>query len=554
MGSRSRPGPGVDPADVVVFGSFLLVPLAVSTTFAEPFISPKWYLLELTAVGWFVLERLRYGSSHAWPAFLRRARIVAVIFAVLTFLQSVFLGGLVWALPPLLARTSVLLLALSAFWYFRRNHLQTNALDTGFTTAGVAVVTMGLLQFAGWWPLPWPVGGDPFSATLGNVNMAAQVAALAVVVRLSLGTAARRASGIVTEALAAGGFAYVYLAGTRSVGLALGAALLFLVCVGRVTPARLVRATAGAAALVLLVLHPWTRDGAPAGRAGGAGKARSAEMRLDVWEDTLDLIRDHPLGVGAGNFERAFIPYALAGRSRPDESMVFRSPHNEYLKVLAEHGLLGAGLLAALLALLGRELHRSPSIAGWRSGPGALLGSCGAFIAVEAFFQFPFELGVPALLSAVLLGLAWACVEPDDALARADSRRWLAHLTTVLVALAVTAGLVRIVAADSLSVAGDIRSLERACAWDGTRLKACLDAAWLHGRAGEHEAARRLVDGVLQRSPHYFPALKLRGEEALALGDVAAGCRDLEAYDALFGGRSAVSALVRQRCGTPARP
>jgi hypothetical protein len=149
-------------------------------------------------------------------------------------------------------------------------------------------------------------------------------------------------------------------------------------------------------------------------------------------------------------------------------------------------------------------------------------------------------------------------VEPEEALVQSatrDPRPWISHLTTAVVTLAVTGGLVRIVAADHLSgKAGDLRSLERACAWDGTRLKACLDAAWLHGRAGDHEAARRLTDGVLQRSPHFFPALKLRGEEALALGDVAGGCRDLEAYDAMFGGRSAVSTLVRQRCRGPARP
>jgi O-antigen ligase len=558
MESTARPRLGGDPANAIVVGVFLFLPLAVSPVLAEPFTSPKWYLLELAAVCWFVLERFRYGG-HGWPSFLRQTRIIAVPFVAFTVLQSLLLGR-GWAVPPLLARASFLLLALSSFWYFRRNHLRTTALETGVTIAAAAVITMAALQFTGLWPLSWLPGGDPCSATFGNVNMAAQFAGLAVLVLLSRprGSGVARcapAAGFMTEPLAAGGFACVYLAATRSVGLALGAALLFLASVRRLPSARLLRAAAGAVALVLVVLHASTGDPGPARAEVRAGKARSVEMRLAVWSDTLDLILDHPFGVGAGNFEHAFIPYALAGRSRPDERLVYRSPHNEYLRVLAEHGLLGAGVLATLLVLLVRELHRSPHIARWRSDSGVLIGSCGTFLAVEALFQFPFEMAVPALLASVLLGLAWACVEPAPGLTLPVTRQRsrpgrTGNVAAVLVALAVAYGLGRVVAADYLSVVRrDARSLERACAWDGSRVRACLDAAWLFARAGNHEVARRLIDGLLERSPYFFPAIKLRGEVAIAVGDLARACRDLEAYDAMFGGRSSVSALVRQKCG-----
>jgi len=552
-----RPRPGGDLANAIVLGVFLLIPLAVSPVLAEPFTSPKWYLLELAAACWFVLERFRYGS-HGIPSFLRQAWILAVPFVAFTVWQSLLLG-LDWAVPPLVARASFLLLAVSSFWYFRRNHFNTTALETGVTIAAAAVITTGSLQFAGLWPLPWWPGGDPCSATFGNVNMAAQFAGLAVLVLLSRpgGSGVARfspAASVMTEAVAAGGLAYVYLAATRSVGLALGAALVFLASVRRLPPARLLRAAAGAVALVFLVLLPWTGDRGRARAELRAGKDRTVQMRLAVWSDTRDLILDHPFGVGAGSFEHAFIPYALAGRSRPDERMVYRSPHNEYLRVVAEHGLIGAGLLATLIVLLVRALHRSPVIARWRSDSGVLIGSCGTFLAIEALFQFPFEMAVPALFTAVLLGLAWACVEPAPGLTQPvthpRSRPGRAgNAATVLVALSLACGLGRVVAADYLSVGRrDARSLERACAWDGSRVRACLDAAWLFDRAGDHEAARRLIDGVLERSPHFFPALKLRGEVALASGDLARACRDLEAYDAMFGKRSSVSALVRQKC------
>jgi len=42
MEPAARPRPGGDPANAVVLGVFLLIPLAVSPVLAEPFTSPKW--------------------------------------------------------------------------------------------------------------------------------------------------------------------------------------------------------------------------------------------------------------------------------------------------------------------------------------------------------------------------------------------------------------------------------------------------------------------------------------------------------------------------------
>jgi hypothetical protein len=288
----------------------------------------------------------------------------------------------------------------------------------------------------------------------------------------------------------------------------------------------------------------------------------SAEWRLAVWGDTLGLIRDHPAGVGAGNFEHAFIPYALAGRSKPGEATVFRSPHNEYLRLLAEEGIAGALLLLALLVVLARELRRSPATARWRSEPGALIASGGAFFLVEAFFQFPFELAFPSLLAAVLLGLALAGTEaptdPASASLSGPSRTGLpcaGDAASVLLALAIGAGVTRIAVAGYLSVShwDDVTSLERACALDPRRVEACVEAAWLRSKAGDHATARAALRSVLERSPGYFPAIKLLGEDLLAAREQAAGCRYLRQYDEMFRGRSPVHERVREDC-PPATP
>ena len=279
MEPAARPRPGGGPANAIVLGVSLLIPLAVSPILAEPFTSPKWYLLELAAVCWFVLERFRYGS-HGWPSFLRLTRVVAVPFVAFTVLQSLLLG-LDWAVPALLARASFLLLALSSFWYFRRNHLRTTALEAGVTIAAAAVITMGSLQFAGLWPLPWWPGGDPCSATFGNVNMAAQFAGLAVARTAVPAWRQRRCAVRPGRRLHDGSprrrRVRLRVFGSDAVGRpGAGCRAALLASVRRLPPARLLRAAAGAVVLVLLVSA--RRDGRSRtgwGGASSAGKART---------------------------------------------------------------------------------------------------------------------------------------------------------------------------------------------------------------------------------------------------------------------------------------
>jgi O-antigen ligase len=549
-------------AAALFVGAPFLVPLATAPWLVDPYVSIKWHLLALLAAGWLLVERFACGSrglpgvvTALWPAWAALAASVVI---------GSLRNGVGWAVEPLTARATFVALALASFWYFRRTGLRLPTMRAGALASVSVVVAIGLLQFAGLDLLSWLPGGDHRSATFGNVNLAAQFVGLALVVLLAVSPAGARsrhltAAGIATEAAAAASLAYLGLAGTRSVGLALAAAALVLLVVRRLTVARLLRCGAAAALLAVVVIPNAPRFAGPPASSAPESKRASASWRLAVWSDTLALVRDHPEGVGAGNFEHGFIPYALAGRSKPGELVFFRSPHDDYLRLVAEEGVAAALLLLALLAALARELHRSPAVARWRSVPGALLASCGVFLVVEALFQFPFELAFPSLLTAVLLGLALACTEaPAEAESASPARpprdglRRLGDAATVLLALAIVAGVVRTAGAERLvavSRGADVVALERACHLDPRRLEACVQAAWLRSRAGDHATARAELAALLGRSPWYFPAIKLLGEDLLAAGDRAAGCRHLRRYDAMFGGHSTGHERVLAFCG-----
>lgn len=542
-------------SEALLFAALLLVPLAASPRFSDQFTSVKWHLLAALAACWLLVERFAC-SSRGLPRVVVRTWPACASLGLLVIVGSLRRGP-GWAMEPLLARATFATVALAAFWRFRRTGLGLASVRAAVLFAAAIVVSLGLVQLAGFEPMPWLTTTDHRSATFGNANMAAQFVGLSVVVLLARFPPPAAARRLAAEIVAGGGVAYVSLASSRSVALALAVALLTVGLLRRLTVGALLRVGAVALVSAGLVVLAAPHGIGPLDPTTRAGKQMSASLRLRVWSDSVGLVRDHPLGVGAGNFEPAFIPYALAGRSKPGETIVFRSPHNEYLRLLAEEGVVGASLLLALLARLVSGLRRSPAAGAWRSDPGVLLAAVGVFLAVEAFFQFPFELAYPSLLAAVLLGLAFAASEESPARQsldgfRGEGRRRAGDVATGVAALAIGVGLARVVAAEYLATNGrqSVARLERACGLDPRRLEACVEAAWLHSRAGEHVAARRALDGVLRRSPDYFPAIKLLGEDLLAAGERAAGCRHLRRYDQMFGGRSSAHELVGTACAT----
>ncbi len=69
------------------------------------------------------------------------------------------------------------------------------------------------------------------------------------------------------------------------------------------------------------------------------GEDRSATSRLDAWKGAIDLVRDHPLGVGGGGFVRLspiYIPHIVEAHGGAG-----RNVHSTYFLVLSEYGIQG---------------------------------------------------------------------------------------------------------------------------------------------------------------------------------------------------------------------
>ncbi len=113
-------------------------------------------------------------------------------------------------------------------------------------------------------------------------------------------------------------------------------------------------------------------------------QATSLGFRVVFARNTLRMVRDHPLfGVGTGGFADGYQPYAdSVGGWQGDAT---GDPHNQFLKVMGEQGLLG---FAALLFLIVRALN-CPAPTPYRQVAAAvLIGWCATSLANSHFSTF----------------------------------------------------------------------------------------------------------------------------------------------------------------------
>jgi O-antigen ligase len=123
-----------------------------------------------------------------------------------------------------------------------------------------------------------------------------------------------------------------------------------------------------------------------ANQLNASNRDNTFEGRLKIWTDTLHMLRDHPIfGAGLRGYARVMVPYVTGGR------LPELYPHDVWLAMWAELGLLGLAAFVALVAIL---LWR-----GWRGFAAAtgfwrplLWGTAASFaaIAVHGIFDTPY--------------------------------------------------------------------------------------------------------------------------------------------------------------------
>jgi O-antigen ligase len=140
--------------------------------------------------------------------------------------------------------------------------------------------------------------------------------------------------------------------------------------------------------------------------------------RTDLWTVGLRIVADQPVqGVGAGNFANASIHYLLRPGRLVRSDLIATTPkvaHNTYLTVVAELGLVGALLFAALIGIaLGCAWRAVRLFARHRDGPMEMLArawmiAMAGLLTADAFLsaEFSKQLWLLLALGPALLAVA----------------------------------------------------------------------------------------------------------------------------------------------------
>jgi len=132
--------------------------------------------------------------------------------------------------------------------------------------------------------------------------------------------------------------------------------------------------------------------------------ATDYHLRMNIWKDTLSLIRAHPLfGTGFGTYATVYTTVQTTSLLN-----LVDHAHNDYLEITVELGIIGAGLLFGLiLSVLARGISAFYRLRQTREGF-LVLGSCGSILAILFHSLADFNLQIPAnvLVLAAILALS----------------------------------------------------------------------------------------------------------------------------------------------------
>jgi O-antigen ligase len=306
-----------------------------------------------------------------------------------------------------------------------------------------------------------------------------------------------------------------------------------------------------AAAVLILILFVgaglWARDSdSPYVRELLSINLSNTTGRLQIWQDSLELLKDHwLLGVGPGHYkvhisayleEIPKVPYLFQWDENSGRGIYPFRPHNDYLQNWIELGLFGLlgmlWLFAAIARIATRGIGRA-ALAGDRGRALLILGTFGGFAAwaVSMLFEFPYQM--PASL---LLG--WFCAGMTVALSLPTELRWkpLRVSSNRLAGAALLLLTVCCFSVAHLVFWGNLYGLQAMAAWNNKNLEqgyrwqqqAYDYTPWEESNGPvlarmelglqKYQESLRTSREVVARNPHLLPALWTRGIAAATLG------------------------------------
>jgi O-antigen ligase len=148
------------------------------------------------------------------------------------------------------------------------------------------------------------------------------------------------------------------------------------------------------------------------------------DSRLDIWRDSLLIVKDHPLGIGLGNFKKIYPVYNVSMIS--DKRFFYA--HNDYLHLLVEAGIPGfLALVSGFFIFLGKSFYKVKQMKP-RHDPLRFFLAVGALsslvsIAFHSFFDFNLHMPANLIYFVILIAIVYSCAWEKPVRNRQRSRQ-----------------------------------------------------------------------------------------------------------------------------------
>jgi O-antigen ligase len=132
--------------------------------------------------------------------------------------------------------------------------------------------------------------------------------------------------------------------------------------------------------------------------------------RIAIWKDSLVMFKEHPLGIGLGNFRHVFPVYNVSNIS----DTRFLYAHNDYLHLLVEAGIPGfLALVSGFFIFLGKSFFKIKHMKSYHDplrfflAVGALSGLVS--MAFHSFFDFNLHMPANLIYFVTLIAIVYKC-------------------------------------------------------------------------------------------------------------------------------------------------
>ncbi len=281
-------------------------------------------------------------------------------------------------------------------------------------------------------------------------------------------------------------------------------------------------------------------------------KILSMNERIDLWKASISLIRKRPLGVGSGNFLFFSVPEMSKIRKTQNEISLFKSPHNEYLRILTEDGVVYFSVLVLLNLLAAYQIFLKKNLQINRNEK-CFIAAWFSFLFIQMMFQFPLDNAIPFLFFLLVTGFILSKIVPPVQLDGARKHIFILFFT-VLISIQMFL-VYRVSYANYLLTNNPVThrspteiDLEKSCNLDPGAWNACLMLANLKIKSGKIIEAQDILINELQKSPFNYPSLKALSFTFVLNGNQEKACEMSKIYDRLFMQQSTLHNFIDNKC------